>query len=232
MSSSKKFWNKEYATSEHFDLSDRPAQDLEKFLRFIDRRRYSGVADSTSFVLDLGCGNGRNLIALAREYYVHGVGYDISEEAIAQAEKAREGLDISFEVRSISGEFPLKDNSVDCVLDMAASHYLNVRERDFLRSEILRVLRPGGFVLFKSLLLDGDANAKQFLKKYPSDEEGSYIHPTIGVLEHVWTEKEVREFWGEDFIIHKLIKSYKHRMSGRPGKRRNIVAYLQKKESF
>ena len=37
MSKHQQFWNKEYKTSKYLMLSDEPAEDLEKFCRFLER---------------------------------------------------------------------------------------------------------------------------------------------------------------------------------------------------
>ncbi|MEK7118188.1 MAG: class I SAM-dependent methyltransferase, partial [Patescibacteria group bacterium] len=155
-------------------------------------------------------------------------GYDISNEAIKLSRLASKNLPISYTVRSIEGALDLPDNSVDVVLDMMTSHFLKEKERGTLRAEILRVLKPGGWLFFKSFLLEGDLNARRLLKEHPADEKGAYIHPTLGVYEHVWTEESLREFFGPHFAIHKLERSHKHLKRGRAWKRRTVTAYLQK----
>lgn len=77
------FWDKEYETQEHFALSKNPSEDLEKFCRYIDRNH--GGFPHGWHVLDIGCGNGRHLLYLGREYAARGLGFDISKVAIEQA---------------------------------------------------------------------------------------------------------------------------------------------------
>lgn len=232
----KKFWNKEYKEATHLALSDEPADDLEKFLRWLDRRaakpklRSSAlVLDPSSFIVDFGCGNGRNLICASKETGAKGKGYDISDEAILQAKKASVGLPLEWEVRSISGTFPdLKDESVDVALDMMASHVLRARERDVFKAELLRVIRPGGFLFLKTFLADEDLHAKRLLRDNAADEEDSYMHPTLRVFEHVWWEEKLKAFLEPDFIIHKVEKSHKHMIRGKAWKRRYIVMYCER----
>lgn len=231
MPSNKTFWDKEYKNAEHFSLSERPAEDLLKFTRWLERDSGRQFLNPTVNVLDLGCGNGRNLIYLAKTYGVRGVGYDISDVAIKQAKLQCQGapLRLKFKSRSITGKIDLVDSSVDIVLDMMASHYLTSAERAFLVDEIVRVLKPGGFLLHKTFLLDEDINAKNLLRKYPADEPNSYIHPTIGSLEHVSTEDEIRAVYEPYFGIKKMEKSGKHILHGKAGKRRSIIVYMKKK---
>lgn len=228
MSKHKQFWNKEYRSSEHLMLSDEPAEDLEKFCRWLERNYGKKYLNVTTQALDLGCGNGRHLIYLAQNYGMRGVGYDISDEAIKIATRASVDLPIVYEARSIEGTFPLKDNSVDIVLDMMTSHFLRADEREKLQSEILRVLKPGGWLFFKSFLSEQDLHAKRLLRDAPAGEKDSYIHPVMGVSEHVWTEVSLREFMEPAFEVHKVERSHKHIRDGKAFKRRTIVVYFQK----
>ena len=68
MSKHQQFWDREYKTSEYLMLSDEPAEDLEKFCRFLERNHGKKYLNVTTRVLDLGCGNGRNLIYLVQNY--------------------------------------------------------------------------------------------------------------------------------------------------------------------
>lgn len=227
------FWNKEYRTSEHLALSTAPSEDLQKFTRFLERGWKREYLNPMGTVLDLGCGNGRNLIYMTEHFGMKGIGYDISDVAVADAERASEDLPIQYEVRSIMEPLPQKDESATIVLDMMTSHFLKRAEREALKREIVRVLRPGSWLFLKSFLAEEDLNVKALLRDHPADEENAYIHPKIGVYEYVWTEDAVRDFWGDRFEIHKFHKSHKHlrrpnRSGSRAGKRRTFSAYLQK----
>lgn len=209
-------------------LSDEPAEDLEKFCRWAERNFGRRFLNPLALALDLGCGNGRNLIYLAKNFGMRGVGYDISDVAIKQAEGASKELPIKYTVRSIEGVIDLKDNSVDVVLDMMTSHFLKEKEREVLRVEILRVLKPGGWLFYKSFLADQDLHVRRLLRDNPADEQDAYIHPELGVYEHVWTEQSLHEFFSPSFDIHKVERSHKHMNNGKAFKRRTVVAYLQK----
>lgn len=228
MSKHKAFWDKEYKTSEHLALSDEPSEDLEKFIRFLERLEGRKSLNVTASALDLGCGNGRNLILLS-EYGMRGVGYDISDEAIKIAKRNSEGKPLVWEARSIAGDFDkIKDSSQMIVLDMMSSHFLKKAEREKLKQEVLRVLRPGGWYLFKTFLSDEDLHTARLLKESPADEEGAYIHPRIGVYEYVYSQHGIYDFFEPDFVIHKIDKSYKHIKDGKAFKRRTITVYMQK----
>ena len=173
MSKHQQFWNKEYKTSEHLMLSDEPAEDLEKFCRYLERNFGKKYLNVTTRVMDVGCGNGRNLIYLVQNYGMRGVGYDISDEGVKLARRASDGLPIIYTARTIEGVLDMPDSSVDIVLDMMTSHFLKEKAREGLRSEILRVLKPGGWLFFKSFLAEEDMHVKRLLKENPADEKNS-----------------------------------------------------------
>lgn len=220
------FWNQEYKKGGNFAISNEPSEDLTKFANFLERIKGRAILNPTVSVLDMGCGNGRNLIYLAVNYNVHGVGYDISSEGIAQAQKRSANLPLAYETRTIAGTIPLPDKSQTLVLDMMTSHFLKESERAVLLSEIVRVLKPGGWFFFKTFLKDEDIHTKRLLADHPGTETGTYIHPRIGVAEYVPTEQAVIESLTPYFTIHKVIKSHRHK--GSVAKRRSICIYAER----
>ncbi len=229
MSQHSAFWDKEYKTGEHLALSTEPAEDLLKFVRYLDREYGEGFLNAKTPVLDLGCGNGRNLIHLARTYDCPGIGYDISAEAIKQAEVAAKDLPLVFKARSMGGSLEVPAESATLVLDMMSSHFLKQKEREVLRDEILQALEYDGWLFFKSFLAEEDLHVKRLLRDHPADEPNAYIHPKLGVYEYVWTIDALKEFFGPYFEIRKIEKSHKHMLRGKAFKRRTVSAYLQKK---
>lgn len=222
------FWNDEYKTGGHLALSFNPSEDLEKFVRWLTREEGRGLLNVTTSVVDLGCGNGRNLHWLAEEFGVRGTGYDISTEAIKEAGRrgAAAGFRLSYESRSIAGPLTLPDESQSLALDMMASHFLNADERALLITEIHRILKPGGFLFYKTFLLDEDKHAHRMLIEHPATETQTYIHPKIGVAEHVSTEEDIEAAYAPYFTIRKVLKSHRHK--GAHAKRRSISVYLEK----
>lgn len=222
------FWDAEYKNPTHLKLSINPSEDLEKFTRWVTRRKREDIFGPKASVLDVGCGNGRNLIFLNNEFGNPGVGYDISKAAIAQAALASRKKPIKYTARSIAGPLDVEDNSQALVLDMMSSHFLNSEERLFLRDEIFRTLEPGGLLFMKTFLKDGDLHTKRLIEERPGKEEGSYIHPVMGVAEYVYSEEELINFLSEKFIVHKIYRSHKHAFRGQARKRRTITIYAEK----
>ncbi len=100
-------------------------------------------------VLDLGCGQGENSIALmAREAYV--IGLDISPELIEIARKRRRKSGYSafgsMLLCESAYETGLPENSVDVIFCIALIHHLEIPK---VQKEMLRILKPGGFVILK-----------------------------------------------------------------------------------
>jgi SAM-dependent methyltransferase len=222
------FWDKEYTSPEHLKLSTVESGDLAKFIRFLERTDSNAIIKGRASVFDVGCGNGRNLIYLAKEFGMRGTGVDISAAAIAQARRASEGLAISYHTGSAAKPLAAEDGSQSLVLDMMTSHFLNRHDRYQLRDEIYRILAPGGWLFMKTFLKDEDVHTARLLREHPGKEPGTYIHPVMGVPEFVYSEEELVQFLGEKFIIRKIYRSHRHLTKGGSGKRRTIAIYAEK----
>jgi len=222
------FWDNEYKNADHLKLSTDQSEDLEKFTRHVIRQKRGDILGVGQSVTDVGCGNGRNLIFLAREFGMVGHGYDISASATTLAIAASKDFDLTYTARSIAGTLALPDESQTIVLDMMTSHFLTAPERLFLRDEIYRILKPGGYLYMKTFLADGDLHTRRLLKERPGKEAGTYIHPVIGVEEYVYHEAELIDFLSEKFIVHKVYRSHKHVLKGKARKRRTVSIYVEK----
>jgi len=222
------FWDKEYTHAEHLALSEEASADLEKFVRFLVRETKLSLLNPTSSVIDCGCGNGRNLIMLAREFGMHGIGLDSSGAAIKEARRLSQEFQLTYYTQSIAEALPAADASQQLALDMMTSHFLSAAKRTALRDELYRILKPGGYVFMKTFLKDDDLHTEQLLKERPGPETGTYIHPVIGVPEYAYGEEELVDFLSEKFIIHKTYNSHKHKSKGKARKRRTISIYAQK----
>ncbi len=223
------FWDHEYASEGgNLKLSHDQSEDLEKFTRWLRRQKNALQLKKGVGVLDIGCGNGRNLIYLAREFGITGVGYDISSAAISQAITYSKGLPITYTVRSVAGPLDIKPESQTFVLDMMTSHFLSETERETMLEEVHNALLPGGWFYLKTFLRDGDLHTERLLREHAGKEEGTYVHPVIGVPEHVYSEDEILKFISQKFKVKKVYRSHKHRLKGKARKRRTISVYAEK----
>lgn len=96
-------------------------------------------------VLEIGCGDGLHLIALAEEYAA-GLGIDLSPNMIAAARRRRtlspHGRKIVFEVDAAESLASIEDASIDVALCVGSLEHM-LDQTAVLRSTF-RVLRPGG----------------------------------------------------------------------------------------
>ena len=112
-------------------------------------------------VVDLGCGTGGDLLALAARHAdpaARFVGLDASESSVAAAAEAAAGdARVEFRHAHLGGRIPLEDGSADAVY----SHNLVecLADADAFAHEVARILRPGGVAViahwdFDSQVLD------------------------------------------------------------------------------
>ena len=68
------------------------------------------------------------------------------------------------------------------------------------------------------------------LSKHSSKNKNDYIHPQSGLVEHISTEKEIKEELEKNgFRVQKLLRSHKHINSkGKANKRRTISVYAER----
>lgn len=228
-------WESEYNNPQFLSLGTEPSGTVRDFVSWMKKDFRKKRTDpeqgfSIGRVLDLGCGNGKNLKYIVEHYADHGIGYDISETAIQQAQGLAGGLNIDYQVRSIGEKFPLDSESIDVVMDVTASNSLSETERSVFLSECYRVLKPGGVFLSRMLCLDGDKHAKFLIAENPGFEHYTYILPEVGVTERVFTRGEIDEVYGQYFNIRHIEKTTGYqRWDDRSFKRNYWVVYFEKK---
>ena len=113
-------------------------------------------ASSSSLVLEVGCGYGRNLVALSRLELRHVVGCDVALGELARARlrlldaEAGHRTDVSL-VRQEPFRLPFRDSTFDLVVLWQVLEHLFTREaKQDLISECVRVLRSNGCILIET----------------------------------------------------------------------------------
>jgi ubiquinone/menaquinone biosynthesis C-methylase UbiE len=104
-------------------------------------------ADGASSALDVGCGYGRDVIALAERLKPDGraIGIDLSEAMIVEAQRRAgdRGLNVEFIVADALA-LPFEDSTFDvCRIETVLQH---VADSESAVAEMIRVTRPGGRV--------------------------------------------------------------------------------------
>lgn len=93
--------------------------------------------NSGSELLDIGCGNGKNIISRPDLKFK---GIDLSDELVKICQK--KGLDV---IESSMTSIPLKNNSFDGFITIASYHHLSTdKDRTEALNEMYRILKIGG----------------------------------------------------------------------------------------
>lgn len=214
-------WNEEYAKqgipSSH---RDEPSGVLLWALANI-----GFITDGKGSALDLGCGTGRNAMALAEAGYSIS-GMDFSSAALDIARRRPGADEITFLEGDVTEPLPMADASCGIVTDIFVYfHQLGDEQRRRYRQEMRRVLRPEG-VLLVSLATDEDGYYGQCpqLKKseYGSSMRLTYDpHAKVGnillssqdffiefsdlfELSMTWQKRKVGLMHGEEYMRHTL----------------------------
>lgn len=129
-------------------------------------------------ILDLGCGSGENLIPLVKRG-AHVIAMDISPELVELARQRLADYQISGEAATVrvgsAYGTALPDESMDVVFSMALLHHLDLPRA---RSEIYRILRPGGrFILREPVRFSRTMNSLRKLFPRPKADVSDFEHP-------------------------------------------------------
>lgn len=112
-----------------------------------------------AWVLDAGCGNGRNSVYLGERGH-HVIGIDFSSAALTASEElARQSFAadrLTFERADLFRRFPFEDNRFDLCLDSYVScHFIDQQRFEAYWRELTRVTKPGAFI-FTSMFSTDD----------------------------------------------------------------------------
>jgi len=141
------------------DVNSLTVDDLAPIDEFHTRGREStfevaelGNLKASDLVLDVGCGLGGTARYLAKQYKCKVVGIDLTEEYISVGKKLTElvGLSNRVELRHGSAlEIPYGDERFDIVWTEHVQ--MNIADKNRFYSEMARVLKPGGRLLFHDI---------------------------------------------------------------------------------
>ena len=143
------------------EADELPAGDAgrggDQFCANLYRRVATAVDLRNRDVLEVGCGRGGGAALVARELHPRSmVGVDLSAGAIAHCRGAHHDANLRF-FKADAEDLPFVAGSLDAVINVESSHgYPSMRR--FL-SEVHRVLRPDGVMLFADVRSPGDMSA-------------------------------------------------------------------------
>jgi len=142
-----------------------------------------------SIVLDIGCGNGRNMILFSENKRV--IGLDISRNMVQTAKKNLMKKNLSHKcdlLQSDAVHLPIKESSIDVILYIATLHHISTAD-ERLRSllELKRTLRKGGRALISVWAFD-QPKFEELLKEHLKKKEG------FGDVDVEWKGSDGRTF--------------------------------------
>jgi len=112
--------------------------------------------------LDIGCGNGRNSIYLAKQGF-DVIGIDISNQSISWTkELSTDYTDkLIFKCQSLF-EFEAEPESFDFINDSGCFHHIKPHRRSQYFESVLKYLKDDGYFLMTCFNLDGGANISDY----------------------------------------------------------------------
>jgi len=144
--------------------------------------------------LDLGCGNGRNAVFLARSGFVVD-GVDYSQRAIdwATERAAAAGVAVQWHCRS-ANDFECVPGSYDLVYESGLFHHLAPHRRRNYVERVVAALKPGGWFGMTCFRPEGGSGL--------SDRE-VYERRTLGGGLG-YSEQRLRAIWSHGLQVHEL----------------------------
>lgn len=163
----------------HYGVFDSPDEQLDTATHRLTEMMAAGARFEPGLrVLDVGCGTGAQSRFLASTFGVDAVGITTSPVGVATARELTEAAGLSgrvtFEQRdATANEFP--SESFDRVWILESSHLM--RDRQALVSEAVRVLRPGGRLVWCDIVRHRDI---PFLEVRERREEFATLREAFG----------------------------------------------------
>jgi arsenite methyltransferase len=142
--------------------------------------------------LDVGSGPGNVTASLARAAGTGGLalGVDISEPMLARAVRAESGPQVGF-IRADAQRLPLRDNTVDAVVSLAALQL--IPDPAAALAEMARVLRPGGRL---AIMVPTVGSTARFWRKLPN----------VGA--HVFDDDEIGDILEDNGFASVRVKNF------------------------
>ncbi len=180
---------------------------------------------ASSRILELGCGDGKVVSALVQKGHCV-TALDFSPRAAHLCRNASPDTDRVSVLIGDARQIPLKKESFDSIIACHLSGHLDEAGRRRSAGEILRLLAPGGKLIFR------DFSTIDF--RYGKGEEtetGTFIRKS-GISTHYFTEEEVRELFSGLSVLKISQHCWNLPVRGTVFPRAEIVAELEKSSRF
>ena len=170
-----------------------------------------------SFVLELGCGDGKTLSALPSDWKV--VALDVSLQALHLARRVRADVN---HIQADASRLPLQGESFDAVFAFHVTGHLLASGRRALACEATRVLLPGGRLFFRDFAAE-DMRAGQ-----GEEVETGTFRRGSGILTHYFTKSEVEVLFCDLQPVSIATHCWKMRVKGEDHLRAEVEAVFLK----
>lgn len=192
---SKDLWNREYLVNHSIPSSTRyvPAKGFLLFSDLLDLGPGKNV-------LDVGCGNGRNAVYIAKKGATV-TALDFADSALNETTRRASEAGLAKEIYTVnhclSSQIPFKNGSFDFVLDSYMScHFLNERLVRAFWKDVARLVKPSGRVL--SLLFSPE---DEYYGELLSNQPNAPLvqDPSSQIWKRLYDESAVKSLFADDF---------------------------------
>lgn len=190
------FYRKAYESGVHGWPTDKPTHEVMKYLK---RIRKNGVGNA----LDIGCGEGRHSILLAKlGYKVTAIDYEPLAIRNAKKYAAKAGVQKRIQFIVMDGMKPnLKENFFDVVVDYGFFHHVVKEDNSIYKKNILRFLKSNGYLILsvfstKYKHFEGEKRTRNFL-----------VHRNH--YDRFFTREDIRNFARNNFKIIQIVEEHK-----------------------
>lgn len=117
-----------------------------------------GIEKSNCRAIDIGCGNGRNSVYLAKQNYITD-GIDFSYESIewARENAKNENVEVNF-INESFFDFEIGNETYDLIHDSGCLHHIKPHRRSSYLEKIKNILKPNGYFSLTCFNLKGGKN--------------------------------------------------------------------------
>jgi 2-polyprenyl-3-methyl-5-hydroxy-6-metoxy-1,4-benzoquinol methylase len=194
---------------------------VELMLCYLDTEKFKKI-------LDVGCGSGRNSLALAKiGFEVYGMDFVESAITSLSSEAKKEGFKIKAIVHDLTTKWPFTNGFFDAAFINVVLDSINQEGRFFIARELARTLKSKGLLFIYEPSIN-DEYYKQFLK----NNSLRFVCPDDNIEREIFTKETICEPFENLFDI-KIIREIRNlgKMFGKVYKRAWWFLVLENKKT-
>lgn len=231
MANSPQLWEKEYKQKGiPSSFRRKPSGVMNLLYEYLNKHQTSL---KNKIAADLGAGLGRNSFSLVD----HGIGkvyaIDFVPNLIKKINKKAKKLGIANKITSVSADltkpWPMPDNSLDLIIDVFCfKHQANIKDQEFYKKEINRVLKTNGLLLISLAAVD-DGYYGSLPKTKIKKDIYRINDPATSINSFLYTKESILREFGKDFTLQIFRKYGKFGfMHGKKYKRTTLWSIFKK----